>query len=60
MTNSEIYQIVVGFATRYEQVLPSLEEYLRSLWQTVSQSPGLSRAFYVSKPQRPPQASPLL
>ena len=38
MTNREIYLLVRSFEEKYKGQLPSLEEYLRSLWLLVSQS----------------------
>ena len=35
-TNRDFYLLVTGFEEKYKTTLPSLEEYLRSLWKIVS------------------------
>ena len=38
LTNRDIYLLATSFETKYGDNLPSLEEYLRSLWQIVLQA----------------------
>jgi hypothetical protein len=65
LTNRDIYLLVTSFATKYGDNLPSLEEYLRSLWQIVLQaqvsSPSLEQVaewLEVALTTKPPAFDP--